>query len=317
MKKILSLFTLIGAMTLTGCLKDKGFDNGEYGTEIKEVPGVAIPLSASSPNVIAITSQSTPVTVDGPTVTLEMDRTPTSDVQVTMQIDNSLVTAISGLTPLPAGSYTTTPLTFTIPAGQKKATVKITLPNSSSLDPTKTYGLGFRITSVSPGYTIAQNQKTVVFAYNIKNKYDGVYSLNLRLDGWAAFGIASGIAGNYPPQIELVTAGPDAVVINQLAPSQFGDLQPGFTGGAGTIASYTSFGAAGPKYTFNTTTDKVISVTNTYPDDGRGRAFYLDPASTTSQFTPGTRGIRVEYFMKQNGRPDMKITAIYTFLRDR
>jgi hypothetical protein len=56
---------------------------------------------------------------------------------------------------------------------------------------------------------------------------------------------------------------------------------------------------------------------NLLPDDGRGRKFLLDPASTTSGFNPTTKQIILEYFLKQNGRPDLKIIAVFKYLGPR
>jgi hypothetical protein len=63
--------------------------------------------------------------------------------------------------------------------------------------------------------------------------------------------------------------------------------------------------------------NKVTAVTNLAADDGRGRAFVLDAASTTSAFNPTTKQIKVEYFMKQNGRPDCGFRpSLNTLVRD-
>jgi hypothetical protein len=71
-------------------------------------------------------------------------------------------------------------------------------------------------------------------------------------------------------------------------------------------------------FTFDVATDKLVSVTNTTPDDGRGRAFFLNPAITTSRYDPATKTIYAAYMLKQNGRPDMAIYDTLTFkkLRD-
>ena len=319
MRKTL-LFTPLAALfiiTMTGCLKDKRFDNNEMGINIKDTKGVALTQAAESPVIQGIVANSAPVVIDGPIITLETSGKATSDVHVTLVYDQSLVTA-AGLTPLPAGTFTLSSLAPVIAAGTNSIqNLKLTITNSTALNPSLIYGVGIRMTSVDQGFQIAENGKTVVFGVAIKNKFDGIYELTLRLDGWAAYGIGSGVADVYPADVHLITAGPNAVVTNMPDLGSSGTLQPGWTGGQGVISGYTVFGAAQPKYFFDLVTNKATSVVNLQPDDGRGRVFLLDPASTTSGYNPTTKEIRLEYFLKQNGRPDMKITAVFKYLKPR
>jgi hypothetical protein len=67
---------------------------------------------------------------------------------------------------------------------------------------------------VGSGYQIAGNGKTVVLGLSIKNRYDGIYELTLRHDGWQAYGIASGVADIYPADVHLITSGPNGVISN-------------------------------------------------------------------------------------------------------
>jgi Domain of unknown function (DUF1735) len=321
MRKIV-LYTLAASLVITmaGCLKDKGFEDQKYGIQIKEMKGVAFPESPSSPIVVGLNSQTAAQTVQGPYITLEEDKPAAKDVKVTIALNNALVTA-AGYTVLPVGSFSASTLNVTIPAGEKFSDViKLTFPNTSLLDATLEYAIGFTITTADQGYSIASNMKEVLFVFTIKNKYDGVYKLTLRVDGWAAYGISSGATAVYPANFELITAGANAVTINALPPSGFANLQPGFTGGVGSITGATGFGATTPKYSFDIATDKAISVVNTTPDDGRGRTLFLDPASTTSGYTfvsPAPKTIKLEYFMTQTGRPNQKITALYEYVRAR
>lgn len=312
MKKIVVLSTFF-AMTLVGCLKDKGFEDQQYGTRIKEVRGVAFPQAASSPIGIGLTAQSTPLTVDGPYITLEMDRAPETDVQVTLQVNNALVTA-AGYDLFPTGSYTISTLNVTIPAGQKQALVRFTFPNTGTLDPNSEYGIGLTIASVSGGYTIAANQKNIVFSFTVKNKYDGNYSLRIKTVGWAAFGISENLPGTWPSiaggkSIGMVTGGPNSVrLFDYWGFDDF--IQPAFTT---NNASGTGFGATAPRFIFDLATDRLINVVNDLPDDGRGRTFKLNPAVTNSRYDPATKTIYAAYLLTQNGRPDLQIydTLVY------
>jgi hypothetical protein len=315
MKKIFLVGAIAAAsvVTITGCLKDKGFDDRKYGTEIIEMKGVAFPQSSSSPIELGISSQATPLTIDGPIITLEQDHPATTDVQVTLQVNNALVTT-AGYTVFPTGSFTTSPLVVTIPAGQKSATLKITFPNSGVLDPNQNYGIGFTIASVSSGYKIASNQKDVVFAFTIKNKYDGNYTMRIKTLGWDAYGISENLPGTWPSiaggySIGMVTGGPNSVRLYDYY--GFDDyIQPAFTT---NNAGATGFGATAPRFTFDLATDKLTAVTNDLPDDGRGRVFQLNPAVTTSRYDAATKIIYAAYILKQNGRPDLRIFDTLTY----
>ena len=52
---------------------------------------------------------------------------------------------------------------------------------------------------------------------------------------------------------------------------------------------------------------------NLIPDDGRGRAFAINPAVTDSRYDPATKTIYAAYLMFQNGRPTQYIydTLVY------
>ena len=320
MRKALIGIQVLFVLALTGCLKDERYEDQQMGITVTDIPAVALTQASKSPVVQGIVAVPGPAVIDGPILTLESSYAASNDVHINLAYDQSLVTA-AGLTPLPAGTFSLSTLTPVIAAGGNSVQdLKLTITNSTALDPSLTYGVGVKITSVDQGYQIAGNGKNVVMGIAIKNRFDGRYEMTLRLDNWQAYGISSGIADIYPEEMHLITAGPNAVTtfINNTA--AFGSsvtLQPGFTGGVGTISGHTVFGAAQPKYFFDLATNKATSVVNLLPDDGRGRAFYLDPASTTSAYNPTTKEIKIEYFLKQNGRPDMKITAIFKYLGPR
>ena len=183
MKKILlasSLFAAMGFM-FTSCLKDKGFENGEYGLNgVTDRPGVGFPEAAKAINAFAVNALSTPQTINAPFVNLLADAPASSDVHVVLALDNTLVTAYNtangtSLVIPTAGQYTISSLTVTIPAGSRFAQLPIVIPNAASLNLSNTYALGFRIVSVDGGYNIASNLSKVLLSISVKNAYDGIY----------------------------------------------------------------------------------------------------------------------------------------------
>ena len=68
-----------------------------------------------------------------------------------------------------------------------------------------------------------------------------------------------------------------------------------------------TFGATSPRFIFDPSTNALVNVVNTTPDDGRGRVFTIDPAVTDSRYDPDTKTIYAAYLFKQNSRPDQHI----------
>jgi hypothetical protein len=317
---IIAASALTVSVLVSSCLKDKGLENQQYGTVVNEVKAVAFPLAASSPVLGSVNSQTTSQEFQLPNITLEQAGAATSDVTVTVAVNNALVAeAIANdpsldLTELPADAYTVSTTSVVVPAGAKFSdALKLVLPNTSLLDPTATYAIGFSITGVSAGYQVAANQKNVVVGFSIKNKFDGVYTLRARLRGWTAYGISDNPEPSYayPEDFDFITVGANS---NSMFSNYRGDnLLPAFTTGGGP----TAFGATTPLFVFDVNTNALIDVRNTSPDDGRGRALELNPAVTDSRFDPATRTIYASFIMKQNGRPNQFFYDTLTYVKER
>lgn len=250
------IFLALGTTAiLAGCLKDEGFEDQQYGIKIQEVKGVAFPQSTSGV-ALSINSTTSAQTLELSSIVLEQEGNATSDVQITLQVNNALVTA-AGFTPLPPGSYSINggaPLV--IPAGQKQVMVSVTIPNASLLSATTKYGLGLTISSVSSGYKIAQNQKNLLISFSVKNQYDGVYSVQSgKVTRYTAPGVpandalSGNLAGN--PDIKLITSGPNTVSIPPPASPNPGALYWAF-GQNSQVA-----GIDGVTLTINPTTNQV------------------------------------------------------------
>lgn len=280
----LSLFTsaVFVLLAMAGCLKDKRFDNNEMGIKTTDIKGVAFPQSASSPVVVGITGQAAPIVVDGPLITLETSYAATEDVSITLAYDPTIVTA-AGLTPIPAGTFSTSTLTPVIATGSKSVSnLKLTVNNTNTLDPNLLYGVGYKITAVGAGYQIAANMKTVIIGFAIKNKYDGKYSLTF---------------SNYHPssnpgytgdvvEVEMHTTGPNSVKIFMPQAGFDGYYCPAILGGG-----LSAFGGQEPEYTINPTTN-VVTVQNA----ALGAAtFYTMAAGFNSRYDPVTKKIYAKW----------------------
>lgn len=268
---ILSLSALlISASLFTGCLKDNGFENQQYG--IKDPSGgslgISIPEASSDLNnidekSIAVDAKNTSQTIDLFSVNLESDQPAATDIGVNLVLNPTLISSFNtqnttSYISLPSSQYTGM-LKLTIKAGTRLATMSITIPNASALSPTTTYALGFSIASIDqPGYTIASNLKNILISLNIKNKYDGVYRLYgsfSRSDLPTYVGVNSSPAGYYEPY-NLITSGPSSVnaTINTAA---YGvtNTQIIYVLGSG----FTYFTAVAPKLTIDASNNVTVS----------------------------------------------------------
>jgi len=324
------IFSLLFLSFVTaGCLKDKDYDNRSI--QSLRTSGtqkiVEIGLTSTSTDnhlVIAMKALDHDSTIDLIPVIVNSADGVSEDITVTLVSNPALIgnyNAINGTSheQAPSNLFTIinppssdgTGYLVTIKKGTNVGFLQIKLRSDKYLG--HDYAFGFQISKVDPpGYLISTNLSTGIVAIGIKNKYDGLYTLRIKTVGWTAYGIADGVTGTYPGDFGLVTAGATSVSFSN--PSS-GNLQPAFTGTAnvpGTIGGATAFGATTPLLTFDAT-DKLTSVVNTTPDDGRGRVLLINPAITTSRYDATTKTIYAAYIMKQNGRPDQFIYDTLTY----
>jgi len=283
MRKILLSGALASLLLVLGigCLKDDDFEDQQYGLQVPNLAGVSFPQKLQSPVTIGIIAQAASQEVTGPLLSLDGSTPPSSPVTVTLELDDALATA-EGLELMPAGSFSVNSLTVTIPAGAIKSdAVKIIVPNALILDPTKKYGVGFKINSVDQGYTVAKNLSTMVIAFAIKNKYEGSYH-------------ATGFL-YHPSAARDIDEDKEVLTVNETTSQVFlGDL-----GGAGYIAWFNvdpatnaititpAPGAAGGSYTM---------FTSGLPTSNPGyTAQWPGSATCDNTYDPATKTFRVRY----------------------
>ena len=310
------LFSFIFLSFFSSCLKDKDFDEGRTGfkpdknSKIVEIAG---PQKAFY-NVDLIATNSDTTLADFVTVRLASNEPADKDIQVTFAVNPALVAVHNANNAThyevpAAGLYTIPDLTVTIPKGERQGYLKLTTRAANLLG--AEYALGIQLASVSdPGIKLSGNYNKQVISFAIRNKYDGNYSMEIKTVGWGAYGISDGPTLSWPGKVRLITSSANSLTIN--AEVRNDNLQPALTSGGGP----TAFGAATPQFTFDAT-DKLINVNNTTPDDGRGRAFRLNPAVTDSRYDPVTKKVHAAYLMSQNGRPDQEIYLTFTYIGPR
>jgi hypothetical protein len=284
MKRISILaFALVTIFAGSGCLKDKGFENEEYGgPQIKSGPGsdaVSFPEASRSPLAQSLEAIATAQVITTK-VYLESNQPATQNIVVTITPNAALVPA--GVTPIPAANYSV-PATVTIPAGAWSADVPITITGANTFNPANQYGVAISITSVNPSsYTIANNLKTLVYTFAIKNKYDGLYRLK---------GVHTRAPYTFPynvPDMELRTKTANSV---EFWWRSVGDVGHPIGVGPGSVSWYGN--TVAPVIVFNTTTDAVTNVFNQMLSAGGPPIdMYTGPGSGPAEFvTSGPRAI--------------------------
>jgi hypothetical protein len=278
MKKILSISLVIAvlAVAFTGCLKDKGFDNGTYGINDPDTqpPGVGFPFGSKTKNDWGLDVTSTNQPVTGLVyVNLEAGALPKSDIKITLA-DNSaaMVTAYNAangtnIQVLPAAIWNVL-TSLTIPAGGRNIEVPLNVTSTLALNSALQYAVGLRISAVDGGYTIAENLRNLFIVFSVKNKYDGKYTMKGRFyhpsvnPGFDAHSFT----------VELRTAGPNDVTL-------YWPLYGGF---------YTPLNGAGGAPTCCFTAQTLGLATN--PGTNVTTAYNADPAFATSYSTMTSTG---------------------------
>jgi hypothetical protein len=285
----------MAVFSLSSCLKDEGAENGTYGmSAFAGGEFVSLPLSANNPNALALESKAGNQTLSLFQANYENVNKAPEDIVVSFTPDAAAVTAAGGLTALPAGTvtYASGSPSVTIAKGTRVSPAFTCQINTSSLDPTKAYGLAFTISSVSKtGVSIPKNLKTVVYKIALKNKFDGVY----RVTG-PMVDVGSAALTQYLPSwtANLETTGPNSVAVRDMTATG-GIFHPIMNGGA---PSY--YGAFGMVVTFDPATNVATNMVSPYEPAANGRTARLDP-TFSSKWDPATKNIRIKYHMFQPG----------------
>ncbi|MEI8053051.1 MAG: DUF1735 domain-containing protein [Bacteroidota bacterium] len=189
MKKISIILLAFTVVFNSGCMKDKGFDNQEYGIKdpAGSPDGVGFNLLNLSNYVknVGLVLQDTPQNIDSNSVIMSFiaEAPTTKDIHVSVAINDAIIddyNTANGTTivPLDPSLYTIQNATVTIPAGSKNGYVMINIPSTVSIDPSISYGMALQITDVDNGCVVASNMNKVLFLLAIKNIYDGDYVSN-------------------------------------------------------------------------------------------------------------------------------------------
>jgi len=225
---------------------------------------------------------------------------PSSDVTATITVDNSGIPA--GFLPLPTGAYSIPSMTIKFPKDSSDVVIPITI-TKATLDPSKQYALGIRVSTVSEGI-ISSTGNYFVVKFLVKNKYDGLY----KVTGTMVDLTNATLTGNYPLEFELRSTGANTNAVYDHNTGTQTHLI--LSGGAPS-----QYGSYGLNITFDLVTNKITSIVNSFGQpSANGRSAGLDPTGVNA-YDPVTKTIKIKYFLLQPGSTVRTIfdeTWVYT-----
>ena len=264
--------------------------------------------------LVNIELASTPQTIQ--MVDVRRDAANSNDLNKTMNIvvkndPGAVTTYDANLVPLPAGSFTVdaaTPLVgndynVILEPGNIAKIIKLTVLNAQSLDLTKSYGMGFTISSVDANGKIAGLERSIVVEIGLKNRWDGCYVVstnsftdlaNPALIGYASWKACLVTTGQYT-DVAILT---DVVGSPALASATWigQNYHPIINTGSNSGSVYANFGM---EFVFNES-NKVVGVNNPWGNPSSGPQFrnaQIDPAGINT--VNANRSFRVKYRMIQ------------------
>ena len=285
-KTFLIICVALLGVSLVACLDDSKYALDPSGTEnVIEFYDPSVPTSPSG-SVYPVWTASTEV---APDFTLEQiisysgPNSNDSDIELTLAVDptaldeyNTQMTAgLNGGAPLGGATYELMPeanydldaTTVTIPKGEKKVTISISL-YPDQFDLSKSYVIPLRIATASEG-VLSAHFSVALLAVVVKNIYDGIYEIT---DGSITRNSASGpdlvLGGDYIGGLEM-----PLTTINGTTSG----IVPLWKDGSGVG------GVAGTQVAVNQTTNDVTvtSSTNALLKNTPGQINHYDPATKT------------------------------------
>jgi len=284
-KTFLRICVALLGVSLVACLDDTKYALDPSGTEnVIEFYDPSVPTSPSG-SIYPVWTASTEVS---PEFTLEQiisysgPNSNDKDIELTLEVDpaaleeyNTQMTeglngaaALNGSTYelMPEANYDLDQTTVTIPKGEKKVTISITL-YPDQFDLSKSFVIPLRIASSSHGI-LSEHYSVALLAVVVKNIYDGVYEI---IDGSITRNSAAGpdlvLGGDYIDGLEM-----DVVTVN----GTNSGITPLWKDGSGVG------GVAGTQISVNqTTNDVTVTSSNATLKNTVGEINHYDPATKT------------------------------------
>lgn len=187
-QKIKLFLIIISAFSFSSCLKERigniyaGGDNTLNVIEFKNTgdnqasQSSLFPMFYSDLGSLSI-GQSNTITVN---VGYSGVNAAPEDITLTLAIDqaslNTYNTQNGTSYVIPTTDIYTAPATIVIKKGERTAQTTLTIKATSTFDFSKAYAIPLKISSTAPSFTISGNFGSAVYAFGVRNAFDGVYS---------------------------------------------------------------------------------------------------------------------------------------------
>jgi hypothetical protein len=304
------LLVVAAAFSFTACLKDKGYEDGKYGA-VRNTAGkeyVTIPMAAKKAHILTLESKAGAQTIELFPLSYDYVDPAASEITAKVRLNNTLVRAYdTTVVVLPTNSYTVPSFDVKIPAGQRISQKFAISINTSLLDPSKVYGLGLSLESVSkPGVQLSSNLNDVLFIFTVKNRFDGEYTMT----GTLVDNAVPALTAKSPTTVYLITEGANTVRLFNAGTAQasFKELFPIMNG-----AAESAYGAFMPVFTIDANNNVTTVVNQHGQPAGNTRSAAIDPTGI-NKYDPATKTLRVKWFMYQpSAIAGIRATFDFTF----
>jgi hypothetical protein len=302
MKKYFKFLTLAAVVvSMSSCLKDDSSEDGTTGLNVDNQ--VFVQLSGASQagrsNSVALAFEDVTVTPIFVTARFLSVNPAPEDIVITLDTTGQAAVLLpTGIVKLPNSFYTLPAggLTITIPKGSNEGTLKITT-NAIQFDPSTTYGLAFKIASVSPAkYAVAANYNTYYTTIGAKNKYDGKYQMT-------GYHNRVPFTFRYDQEMGMVTTSGTNVRYFWYLAGDFGHPIQTATG----VSWYGP--TIGPEVVFDPVTNQVTNVFNA--GGSTTITLFTGPGSFPSRWEPSTKNMYVCWNYANNPLRAFFDTLIY------
>lgn len=292
----LLLLLIASTLIFFSCLKDKEYEDGLRGINIDKNSKIIELVGPVDGFVnVDLVGSNTDTTVAIVLVRLASTQPAENDIQVTLALDPTAVSTYNTLHgtsyQVPNASlYSIPSLTVTIQKGTREGRLQLKAKPNDLFG--AAYALGFKLASVSDAsIKLSGNFNRQVIGLNIRNKYDGVYTMTGSLTDAAA----PALTAKSPTEVQLITSGTNSVYLRNSGAGNpgFAGLFPILSGG-----SESGYGSFAPEFIFDAN-NNVTAVVNVYGQPaGNTRSAAIDP-SGVNKWDPITKTLKVKWFMYQ------------------
>ncbi|WP_158557117.1 DUF1735 domain-containing protein [Mucilaginibacter conchicola] len=192
-------------------------------------------------------------------------------------------------------------LTFNFAAGDFAKNYILNV-DGSKFDPSKKYVIAY-VLSNTGGLTAKAGKDTIISAIALKNKYDGVYSVDGSMQDFtnstlghineflSSASNTTGVSAPMEYELRTISATKCELYDNYFFGGNYIPIRSG--------TSYSQYGSFALVVEFDPATDKVVAVTNYYGQPaGNTRSAQLDPSGTNA-YDAGAKTVKIKYRMLQ------------------